>query len=217
MALYSNNYPFVQEPLPYSYDALEPLISARLLEHHYNNIFSTYFVELNRILSAVPEYQNKTIVELLMDAYTLPNEIQFGVLLNAGGIYNHSVYFEGMIPQRGELSGDVLKDEINEAFSSFDNMKNIFIQTAQNLYGSGYVALVRTRRNGLRIISLSNNDTAVRVNLLPIIQIDLYEHAYELGNNMTRSEYTEKWFDLVNWNIAEQRYTSNFNFRTSTQ
>lgn len=215
MALYSNNYPFVQQPLPYSFDALEPLIGEDLLRHHYDVIFARYFTELNRILSAVPEYQSMTITELLINGYTLPREIQFGVLLNAGGIYNHSVYFEGMIPQRGELSGNVLTTEINDAFSSFDNMKNIFIDTAINLYGAGYVALVRTRRNGLRIISLSNNDTAIRVNLLPILQIDLYEHAYDF-QNISRREYTEKWFDLVNMNIAEARFMSNFNFRVRT-
>ena len=215
MALYSNNYPFVQQPLPYSFDALEPLIGEDLLRHHYDVIFARYFTELNRILSAVPEYQSMTITELLMNGYTLPKEIQFGVLLNAGGIYNHSVYFEGMIPQRGELSGNALTNEINDAISSFDNMKNIFIDTAINLYGAGYVALVRTRRNGLRIISLSNNDTAIRVNLLPILQIDLYEHAYDF-QNMSRREYTEKWFDLVNMNIAEARFMSKFNFRMRT-
>ena len=215
MALYSNNYPFVQQPLPYSFDALEPLIGEDLLRHHYDVIFARYFTELNRILSAVPEYQSMTITELLINGYTLPREIQFGVLLNAGGIYNHSVYFEGMIPQRGELSGNVLTTEINDAFSSFDNMKNIFIDTAINLYGAGYVALVRTRRNGLRIISLSNNDTAIRVNLLPILQIDLYEHAYDF-QNISRREYTEKWFDLVNMNIAEARFMSNFNVRVRT-
>ena len=217
MALYSEKYPFQQQPLPYSYDALEPLISRDLVYHHYNTIFASYFTTLNQILSAVPEYQNMTIVELIMNGYTLPKEIQFGVLLSAGGIYNHSLYFEGMIPQRGELTGTVLMDEINEAFSSFENMKNIFIRAADNLYGAGYIVLARTRRNGLRIISLSNNDTAIRVNLLPIIQVDLYEHAYDFQNTASRSEYTEKWFDLVNWNIAEMRYTSNFNFRTTTQ
>ena len=216
MALYSDSYPFQMQPLPYSYDALEPLISEDLLYHHYNTIFSSYFTTLNQILSAKPEYQHMTIVELLMNGYTLPREIQFGVLLSAGSIYNHSVYFEGIIPQRGELSGNVLMTEINAAFS-FENMKNIFLEAADNLYGSGYIALVRTRRNGLRIISLSNNDTAIRVNLLPIIQVDLFEHAYDFRNNLSRSDYTEKWFDLVNWNIAEMRYTSNFAFRTLTQ
>lgn len=217
VALYSEYYPFVQKPLPYDEDALSPTFDAENLSHHYNDIMGGYFTQLNQLLENYPEFHNVSLERLIMDYMLLPVEIRQSVLSAAGGIYNHSVFFEGLNPNPASApSSSTLIDEINFSFGSVEQMLEQLQIAAEQVYGVGYAALVKTRRRGLRIITMANEDTAIRINLYPIIQLDIWEHAYYNQYFSRVGDYVRDLMELIDWQVAETRYASDFEFRKST-
>jgi Fe-Mn family superoxide dismutase len=198
----NQKYPFELPPLAYSYDALEPYIDAETVHIHHDKHFKAYVDNLNAALKNSPRLQNKTLRELLMRPSVLP----VAVNRNAGGVYNHSLYFDKIAPPDGQnLPTGKLSGAIDKYFGSFDNFKKIFSDNAKNVFGSGWTYLVTVRPGdpmpgGLRIINTQNQDTPLAYGMSPIILFDVWEHAYYLKYKNDRAAYIENMWNIVKFN-----------------
>jgi Fe-Mn family superoxide dismutase len=160
---------------------------------------------LNAALKSNPRLQNKTLRELLMRPSVLPAAVS----RNAGGVYNHSLYFDKIAPPCGENEKNIptgkLADAIDKYFGSFDNFKKTFSDNAKNVFGSGWTYLVTIRQSGpaldgLRIINTPNQDTPLAYGMTPVILFDVWEHAYYLKYKNDRASYIENMWNIVKFN-----------------
>ncbi len=201
------NYPFEVKPLPYNYDALEPYISRETLHFHHDKHYVTYVNKLNELIKNYPNLQNMTLEQLLIDTNSIPCEIKTAIKNNAGGVYNHELYFACMNHTDCELPTDRLALAINTAFGSIDNFKAQLSTAAVNQFGSGYAWLILCH-NTLEILSTPNQDTPISDTVTPLLCIDIWEHAYYLQYQNLRSDYVDNWFNLINWDYVGARYMS---------
>lgn len=200
-------YPFEVEPLPYEYNALEPYLSAEILHFHHDKHYVTYVNKLNEILKNYPNLQNMSLDDLLVQTEELPNEAKTSIRNNAGGVYNHELYFACMNSADCELPTDKLALAINSAFGSIDQFRTEFAGAAINQFGSGYAWLILS--NGkLEIIATPNQDVPISLTVKPLLCIDVWEHAYYLQYQNRRADYVENWFNLINWDFVGARYMS---------
>lgn len=197
---------FVLPPLPYAYNALEPFIDEQTLRIHHTRLHRRYVQRLNLAISRYPELYNKTLGELLFFSDQLPSDVQGAIINNGGGHYNHTFFWNIMTPNStGEPVG-TLKDAINTQFGSFENFKRAFTEAALGVFGSGYAWLVLSPGGRLEIITTANQATPVPLRRVPIIGIDVWEHAYYLKYLDNRENYINEWFNVVNWEYANQIY-----------
>lgn len=199
-------YPFKLKPLPYDYDALEPYIDRETMHFHHDKHHQTYVDNLNKTLENYPELHKKTLVELLQNLEVLPEEIQTAVRNNGGGVLNHNLYFDGMTPASTKAPEGKLAEAINQAFGSFENFKETFKKAALGRFGSGWVWLVSDENGNLKIISTPNQDVPMNLKVNPILEIDVWEHAYYLKYQNRRAEYIDNWFNVIDWKKAEEIY-----------
>ena len=197
-------YPFRLPELPYAYHALEPFIDQRTMYFHHDKHLKTYIDNLNKALEAYPEYQTRTLEELLTRLPELPEELRTPVRNNGGGVYNHEMYFHLMAP-----AGQPFSTEVAEAFGGEDNWKRQMKAAALGQFGSGFAWLVRDTTGALKIIALPNQDNPLTIGLQPILPLDVWEHAYYLKHQNLRSDYIDDWFHVINWNAVEQRLKAN--------
>jgi len=200
-------YPFEIKELAYPYDALEPYLSRETLEFHHDKHYVTYVNKLNEIIKNYPNLQNMTLDELLIQAEHIPCEIRTGIKNNAGGVYNHELYFACMNSPDCELPTDKLAIAINASFGSIDNFKAEMTTAATNQFGSGYAWLILSS-NKLEIIATPNQDTPISDTVTPLLCIDVWEHAYYLQYQNRRPDYINNWFNLINWSYVAARYMS---------
>lgn len=199
-------YKFVNDPLPYPYQAMEPFISIETMYLHHDKLLQNYVDKLNNTLSDYPFLQNFTLEQLLRNLESIPTEIRTAVRHNAGGVYNHRFYFNGLAENpKGQPQGS-LAQAIRRQFGTYDEFKEKFSDAALSVFGSGYAWLVSDEGGDLRIITTANQDTPLARNLIPVLNIDVWEHAYFLQCHNQRKNYVEDWFKIVNWEMAEQQY-----------
>lgn len=212
----NETYPFKLIPLPYNYDAMEPYIDKETMMLHHDKHFKSYVNGLNSAISPYPKYYSWSLEKLLKSLIFLPNEIKENVRNYGGGVYNHTLYFEGL-KNVGSKNMPVgrLADKINEQYINFNNFYNIFKKKALEVFGSGYVWLVLDKNNNLDVIGTPNQDTVLDLNLCPIILIDVWEHAYYLKYHNKRDEYIDNYRNIINWDKAEERFLNCLN-REST-
>lgn len=216
-------YPFVNTPLKYAYDALEPYIDEKTMRLHHDKHLQTYIDNLNGILEKNPGLQKRTLEELIMNWCRLPDCLQVPVRNNAGGVYNHRFFFDGLTPYGKNASGfgpdtcgcdlpanmtGYLAAAIDQQFGSFENFRAEFKKEALAVFGSGYAWLVIDRCR-LKIIMTANQDTPLKHGLCPLLNLDVWEHAYYLKHYNVRADYIDDWFQVVDWNKAEQRFCEN--------
>ncbi|MFN7088905.1 MAG: superoxide dismutase [Candidatus Paceibacteria bacterium] len=192
-------YPYALPSLPYPYDALEPYIDKMTMEIHHTKHHQGYVNNLNSALEKYPEFHNLELEEILKNLNQLPEEIRTVVRNNGGGHYNHSLFWEIMKPNGGGEPKGKLAEEIKNNFGSFENFKNLFSETALRHFGSGWAWLVLTSEQKLKIYSLPNQDNPLMNGDLPIMGIDVWEHAYYLKYQNRRNEYIKSWWNVVNW------------------
>ena len=182
---HTEHYPFAPEPLPYAYDALEPHISAETLHWHHDVHYQGYVDKLNRALAPYPEFQGWTLTELLKKSYALPYSIQTAVNRNAGGAYNHQLYFRGLDPaRRGTLRVD-------------DGLRKTFTDAAMEVFGSGYAVLCRDAAGSLLVVATPNQCTVLPFGYEPVLLCDVWEHAYYLDVMAERKKYVDGFMELV--------------------
>jgi superoxide dismutase, Fe-Mn family len=198
---------FQMHPLPYAYDALEPVIDAKTVELHYSKHHQTYLTNLNGALDKHPELSNLTIEELLSDLNRVPEDIRTVVRNNGGGYYNHNIYWAIMgANQGGEATGS-LAEAIRSTFGSFQSFKEQIEKAGLGRFGSGWAWLSKKQDGSLVIHSTPNQDTPLAEGLFPVIGVDVWEHAYYLKYQNRRAEYLQNWWNVVNWGEAERRFT----------
>ncbi len=201
-------YPYALPSLPYPYDALEPYIDKMTMEIHHTKHHQGYVNNLNSALEKYPEFHNLELEEILKNLNQLPEEIRTVVRNNGGGHYNHSLFWEIMKPNGGGEPKGKLAEAINETFGSFENFKNLFSETALKHFGSGWAWLVLTPDKKLKVYSLPNQDSPLMNGDLPIIGLDVWEHAYYLKYQNRRNEYIQSWWNVVNWEKLENIYST---------
>ncbi len=192
--------------LPYAYDALEPHIDARTMEIHHGKHHAGYTNNLNAAI-ANTENDGKSIEDILRNL-DMKNA---AVRNNGGGFYNHSLFWSVMSPNGGGLPTGELADAINEAFGDFDSFKSAFSKAAATRFGSGWAWLCST--NGkLDVCSSANQDNPLMPSIgcggVPILGIDVWEHAYYLNYQNRRPDYVNAFFDVINWGEVSLRYAA---------
>ena len=200
--------PFTLPALPYNTDALEPSIDQRTMEIHHDKHHNAYISNLNAALESAPELQGKSLEELLANQCAIvPEAIRTAVRNNGGGHANHSLFWQIMSPDGGGSPTGNLGDAINSTFGSLDDFKQKFAQAGMTRFGSGWAWLIRTD-GGLEVSSTANQDSPVMDGDLPIIGLDVWEHAYYLKYQNLRGDYIAAWWGVVNWQLAEERFNS---------
>ena len=200
--------PFTLPALPYNTDALEPSIDQRTMEIHHDKHHNAYISNLNAALESAPELQGKSLEELLANQCAIvPEAIRTAVRNNGGGHANHSLLWQIMSPDGGGSATGNLGDAINSTFGSLDDFKQKFAQAGMTRFGSGWAWLIRTD-GGLEVSSTANQDSPIMDGNLPIIGLDVWEHAYYLKYQNLRGDYIAAWWEVVNWQLAEERFNS---------
>jgi Fe-Mn family superoxide dismutase len=195
---------FELPPLAYDYAALEPNIDARTMEIHYTKHHAAYTTNLNNALAG-SEWQDRKIEEVLKTISKLP----VAVRNNGGGYYNHNLFWSIMSPSGGgQPSGD-LGAAINTHFGSFEKFKEVFTQAAMTRFGSGWAWLIKSG-NELKVASAPNQDNPLMdtsdVRGIPILGIDVWEHAYYLKYQNRRNEYVGAFWNVINWEEVTRRF-----------
>lgn len=198
---------YSQLPLKYSFDALEPYIDKATVEIHYSKHHSNYLNNLNNVLLEWKDFDNRPIEYLISHIDEIPERIRQQVINNAGGYYNHNLYWDMMAPGGKKLSAGVLMDLINKKFGSFDLFKESFTKSSLSLFGSGWVWLVLNSSGELeiRLNSFQNNPLMKDPSARLLLCIDVWEHAYYLKYQNRRAEYIENWWNLVDWDYVQSR------------
>jgi len=185
--------------LPYSLKSLEPYLSERTLSFHYEKHHQTYFDNLNKLINGT-DLADLTLEEIIRKSYQV--EKLKSVFNNAAQTYNHNFYWQSLSPEKKEISNFLLK-KIEENFSSLDSFKQELKDRGVAHFASGWVWLVLDGAD-LKIISSSNADTPITSNLIPLLVLDLWEHAYYLDYQNLRAKYLETLIDnLINWDFCE--------------
>lgn len=189
--------------LPYEYDALEPYIDVETMHLHHDKHHNTYVTNLNAAIEKHPELAEQTIEELVTHLNDVPEDIRTAVRNNGGGHANHSFFWKIMAPNAGGEPTGEIKIAIEETFGSFEKMKEEFKTAATGRFGSGWAWLVWN--NGkLEITSTANQDSPLTDGKTPIIGLDVWEHAYYLKYKNVRPDYIAAFWDVVNWEQANQ-------------
>lgn len=200
--------PFTQTPLPYAYNALEPVIDAQTMELHYSKHAATYAKNLNEAVQAEGVDTSKTTLEQV-----LANISKYSVKLrnNGGGHYNHELFWKTMAaPSAASMPTGKLKEAIDKDFGSFAAFQTQFNDAAKTRFGSGWAWVVVSNDKKLVIGSTPNQDNplmdASPLKGMPLFGIDVWEHAYYLKYQNKRPDYITAWWQVINWKFVEQRF-----------
>jgi Fe-Mn family superoxide dismutase len=197
--------PFTLPPLPYGYDALEPYIDAKTMEIHHDKHHAGYVAKLNVAVASQPALGSESLEEILKKLDKVNEGIRKAVRNNAGGDYNHTLFWQMMKPKGGgEPTGDLAK-AIGKTFGSFAAFREKFSKEAGGVFGSGWAWLVLTGK-GLEIDTTPNQDSPISEGKVPLLGIDVWEHAYYLKRQNRRPEYVEAWWNVVNWEFVGERF-----------
>jgi Fe-Mn family superoxide dismutase len=196
---------FQLEKLPYRYDALAPTVSPLTLQMHYSKHYLTYTNNLNTAIAGT-EYENQSIEDIL--SHLDPNNAD--LRNNAGGYYNHSLYWKSMAPNAGGAPIDTLASTITRDFGSYEKFMTAFKGEATKQFASAWVFLIVDKSGKLKVTSAQNQDNPLMKNApiqgTPILALDLWEHAYYLGYQYRRRNYIDSFFNVINWKKVGENY-----------
>ena len=198
--------PFTRPDLPYAYDALEPTIDARTMEIHHSKHHQAYVDNANKALAGT-EWENSSVESVLASLAAMPDDIRTAVRNNAGGHANHSIFWELMSPDGGGEPEGELKAAIDDLWGSTDELKNVINDHGVKRFGSGWTWLVYDG-TGLAVKSTPNQDSPLIDSDVPLLGIDVWEHAYYLNYQNRRPDYLAAWWNVVNWSEVARRFES---------
>jgi superoxide dismutase, Fe-Mn family len=197
---------FSLPPLPYPPDALEPSIDKMTMEIHHGRHHKAYVDNLNKALESAPDLQNKSIEDILRNIKSVPANIQTAVRNNGGGHANHSMFWEIMGPKAGGEPTGAVADAIKAAFGDFAKFKDAVKQNGLTQFGSGWSWVVWNPSSGkLEAVKRPNQDSPLMDGLVPVLGVDVWEHAYYLKYQNLRANYLDAWWNTVNWRAVEQK------------
>lgn len=198
------SYPFELPDLGYAHDALEPHIDARTMEIHHGKHHQGYTNKLNAALEGHDSLHGYSAEQLLWNLESLPDGIRTGVRNNGGGFANHSLFWEVLTPGGSSGPDGLLAGEIDRTFGSLDGLKDQFSVAAGTRFGSGWGWLAVSGFGELKVMSTANQDTPLMSGMVPILGIDVWEHAYYLNYQNRRPDYVSAFWELVNWDVVGQ-------------
>ncbi len=198
--------PFTLPNLPYATNALEPHIDAMTMEIHHGRHHKAYVDNLNKALEGQTALLAKPIAQLLREITQVPENIRQAVINNGGGHANHSMFWEIMGPGGGGAPSGSLADDLNKSFTDFNSFKAQMKQAGVGRFGSGWAWLVLAGGK-LQILSTANQDSPYMNGQIPILGIDVWEHAYYLKYQNKRPDYLDAWWNTVNWAAVAKRYS----------
>jgi Fe-Mn family superoxide dismutase len=196
---------FTLPPLPYPSDALEAAIDKMTMEIHHGKHHKAYVDNLNAAVQGHPDLASMPIDQLMRQINRVPENIRQKVINNGGGHANHSMFWEIMSPQGGGEPSGPLGDAIKSTFGNFDSFKQKIKEAGLSRFGSGWAWLV-SDGGRLNIISTANQDSPLMNNQVPLLGVDVWEHAYYLRYQNRRADYLDAWWKVVNWQAVAQRF-----------
>ncbi|WP_378080784.1 superoxide dismutase [Aeromonas bestiarum] len=192
--------------LAYGYDALEPHLDALTMEIHHSRHHQTYITNLNAALAELPELAVLPVDALLARFDSLPAHVQGAVRNHGGGHANHSLFWQVMSPQGGGEPGGELAEAIARELGGLDAFRQAFTQAALSRFGSGWAWLVVDEEGRLRVESSANQDSPLMQGQVPILGLDVWEHAYYLKYQNKRPDYIAAFYKVIDWDEVERRY-----------
>lgn len=198
--------PHVVQPLKYSHDALEPYIDKQTMEIHHGRHYNTYVTNYNKALESAPQLDGKPLQEVLANNLAaVPDAIKTAVRNNGGGAINHEIFWDLLTPGGPKQPIGNLAKAIDATFGSFDKFKELFTTAATTRFGSGWAWLVKSA-DKLEVYSTANQDSPYMEGKIPIIGLDVWEHAYYLKYQNKRPDYISAFWNVLNWQVAEDRF-----------
>jgi Fe-Mn family superoxide dismutase len=196
--------PFQLPDLPYDHAALEPHIDARTMEIHHGKHHQAYIDNANKALEGT-EWADRSVEDVLTSIEIMPEEIRTAVRNNAGGHANHSLFWTIMSPDGGGDPEGALADAINDTFDGVDQLKEAINDAGVKRFGSGWSWLVWDG-TGLAVYSTPNQDSPILTGDVPLLGVDVWEHAYYLTYQNRRPDYLAAWWNVVNWPEVARRF-----------
>lgn len=204
---------FKQAPLPYAYNALEGSIDAQTMEIHYSKHGAAYVANLNKAITGT-SLEKESLVKILSGISKQSPAIRN----NAGGHYNHELFWTILTPEKNTQPSEKLAKAINQSFGSFDAFKEKMSKAGANRFGSGWAWLIVTPEKKLAITSTANQDNPLmdiaEVKGIPVLGIDVWEHAYYLKYQNKRADYLSAIWNVINWKEINKRYEAALNGKT---
>ncbi len=220
--LYAGNTSFTMEMPPvdgafelpklgYGYDALEPFIDAKTMEIHHSKHHQTYVTKLNEAIEKAPELKGKSLMDLLTNVGSAPENVRSAIRNHGGGHFNHTFFWKLMSPNaKNTMPSAALKTAIEAKWTSMDNFKAEFAKSATGVFGSGWAWLVKDKENTLSLITSPNQDSPIMDIAAqrgkPILGIDVWEHAYYLKHQNKRADYIADFWNVIDWNQVSKWY-----------
>lgn len=190
--------------LSYPTGALAPVISQETMELHHGKHHAAYVTNLNAAVEKHANLAGKSVEDLLKDTKSLPDDVRQAIINNGGGHYNHTLFWEIMVPGGSKEPVGALKDAV-AAMGGYDKLKEQINDFGMKRFGSGWSWLVLDGGH-LKVISSANQDCPLMSNQFPVLGVDVWEHAYYVDYRNRRADYLKEWWKVVNWDVVGQRY-----------
>jgi Fe-Mn family superoxide dismutase len=205
--------PFTLPPLPFAVDALEPHIDARTMEIHHGKHHAAYVANLNKAIGGEPRLGVLTVGEIIRDLDKVPEKIRTAVRNNGGGHFNHDLFWKMLKPGGGGQPTHELAKAIDKDFGGFSAFKEKLAEAATKVFGSGWAWLVMDDEGRLAITPTPNQDSPVMGSTsgqtkarIPLLGIDVWEHAYYLKYQNRRADYINAWCNVIHWDFVAERF-----------
>ena len=195
-------------PLPYSHDALEPHIDTQTMQIHHGKHHNAYVTNLNKALEGHAALAEQSIEALVSNLSTVPEDIRGAVRNNGGGHANHSLFWTVMAPGKGGAPTGALAEKIDATFGGFEAFKEQFAKAGATRFGSGWAWLSLESGGNLVVESTPNQDSPLTEGRTPLLGLDVWEHAYYLNYQNRRPDYIAAFWNLVDWDAVNGRYTA---------
>ncbi|QUC65300.1 superoxide dismutase [Nitrosopumilus sp. K4] len=200
---------YILPKLPYGYDELEPYIDKETMQIHHQKHHQAYVDGLNKSLEQIGgEAHPQYISSILSDLGSIPESAKNAVNFFGGGYENHKLFWETMSPNSDPAPGGKLEDAIDVYFNGFDSFKEQFTKQSLSIQGSGWCWLVfNPTYNRTEIITTANQDSPWTLRKIPLLGLDVWEHAYYLKHQNRRNDYVESWWNVINWDFVSNRFS----------
>ncbi|MDR0799553.1 MAG: superoxide dismutase [Dysgonamonadaceae bacterium] len=189
---------FEMPVLPYTNNALAPVISEQTVNFHWGKHVQTYVNNLNQLIVGTP-FEDASLEHIIKEATG-------GIFNNAAQVWNHTFYFHSFTPKKGSEPKGAILQAINETFGSVDQFKKQFVADGTSIFGSGWVWLVKDADKKLSIVKTANGDNPMRNGLTPILTFDVWEHAYYLDYQNRRADHLNALWEIIDWEVVHNRY-----------
>jgi Fe-Mn family superoxide dismutase len=200
---------FVLPELGYAYNALESAIDAQTMEIHYSKHHAGYVNNLNAALEKAPSFFSHSVEDILRNINDIPQEIRQAVINNGGGHANHSLFWKILTPGGGNMPVGELAKDLNVVFGNYETFVDTFSKAGATRFGSGWAWLVLNGDKKLEVYSTANQDSPLSKGHLPLLGLDVWEHAYYLRYQNRRPDYIKAFWSVVNWDKVNQLYLEN--------